>query len=167
MTEEDFRSKTIKIEQDKLEVERNKLTLENKFLRKNIGGLTSAFATILVVIIGFSGITTYQEAIAKATAERKLENYLSYLKTVNQAWAQYAISQSVDSALRQRGIDAYEELRVISSEEFVEKASKVNNHFAKLYLPFKISEKETSTFNSDFNDLKELARLEFAALQKE
>ena len=167
MNEEEYRSKTIALAEEKLEIERHKLTVEKNIFRNNIGGFITAFVTILVMIIGLSGIRTYQDAMAQVIVERKLDAYLTYLKIVNQSWAQYAISQSVDITLRQKGIDAFEELRVISSDDFVERATTVNGHFAKLYPPFEITETETSAFNDDFVALKEVARLEFVVFQNE
>lgn len=93
--------------------------------------------------------------------EKKYEIYTTYMKSVNQSWAQYQISGVVDGELRQKGIDAFDEIRVISKPAVQEKADKLNFYFSKLYPPFKITEKETLAFNSAFNAFKKIANEQF------
>lgn len=93
--------------------------------------------------------------------EKKYEIYTTYLKSVNQSWAQYYISGAVNAELRQKGIDAFDEMRVISKPEVQNKADQLNAYFIKLYPPFEITEKETEKFNAAFNDFKKIANEQF------
>lgn len=167
MTEEEFRKVTIEIEKERLNIEKEKLALEKRLVRKNIGSLVSSFAAILVAIMGIIGVNSYQDALAKELAERKLDVYLTYSSTVNQAWAQYAVSQNVNSQLRQQGIDAFEELRLIGSEQLVNTASKVNGHFAALYAPYVVTHAKTQQFNTDLLEFQKMAREDFENLRSQ
>lgn len=94
-------------------------------------------------------------------AERKYDIYTAYMKSVNKSWAQYQTPGGVNGDIREAGINAFEEMRVISKPEVQAKADKLNSYFVKLYPPFEITEQENTDFNRAFNEFKIIANMQF------
>lgn len=94
-------------------------------------------------------------------AEKKYDIFVTYSKSVNESWAQYKIYSNVNTNLRQVGIDAFEEMRLISTEPVQKKADILNSYFIKLYPPFEITDGETKKFNTAFNGFKKVANEQF------
>jgi uncharacterized protein YneF (UPF0154 family) len=94
-------------------------------------------------------------------AEKKLEIYFNYMRSVNQSWAQFKINGNVNGDVRQKGIDSFEALRLLAPATVEEKAILVNKYFAKLFPGYEITEEEQQAFNEAFYNLKAVAQKEF------
>lgn len=167
MDEEKFREESIALQKERLELDRKRFEVESAFFRKHFGSIVSVLAGFLIFFLGFAQVTISRqiqnEAEIKLATEismRKIEVYLIYPKVVNQAWAQYATSGTVDGDLRQQGIDAYEEIRLIAGDDLLEHVDELNKYFSELYSPFEISDDDTRAFNNVFNTVKEAMRSE-------
>jgi len=126
------------------------------------------FTTLVTLFSSSVGYWISSEQYAKDLAfrqksflvERKYDIYTTYMKAVNQSWSQYKHGD-VNGELRQRGIDAYEDIRAISTPEVQEKADLLNSYFSKLYSPFVITKEENIKYNDAFNEFKIVANKEF------
>ena len=132
-------------------------------------GQAAIFGAILALLSSGGGyiISTWQHSDNMKfnqkffLAERKYDVFVTYMKSVNQSWAQFKINCNVEFELRQKGIDAYEEMRLIAPDNVQEKADVLNVYFSKLYEGYIINEQEQLGFNEAFNQLKLSAKNEF------
>ena len=94
-------------------------------------------------------------------AEKKLEIYVNYMTSVNQSWAQYKVTENVNGALRQKGIDSFEALRVLAPALVEEKATILNGYFIQLFPGYEITDEVNDAFNLAFYELKIEVQKEF------
>lgn len=94
-------------------------------------------------------------------AERKYEVFVTYMKSVSQSWAQFKTFRNVKFDLRQKGIDAYDEMRLIAPDDIQQKADILNVFFGKLYADYQITDDEEFKFNEAYNELKLSAKQQF------
>ena len=95
------------------------------------------FTALVTLVSSGSGYLVSSSQYAKDAAfrekaflvERKYDIYTAYMKSVNQSWAQFQTPSGVNGDARQIGIDAFEEMRVISKPEVQAKADKLNSYF--------------------------------------
>lgn len=93
--------------------------------------------------------------------ERKYEVFVTYMKSVSQSWVQFKTYGNVKFELRQKGIDAYDEMRLIASDDIQQKADVLNIFFGKLYGDYQITDNEEFKFNEAYNELKNTAKEQF------
>lgn len=84
-------------------------------------------------------------------AERKYEVFVTYMKSVSQSWVKFKTSGNVEFELRQKGIDALEEMRLIAPDNIQKKADILNIFFGKSYDDYQITDDEQFKFNEAYN----------------
>lgn len=167
MTEEEFRVESINIEKSRLVLEEKRIEIENNVFRKNFEVLSKYLISLVFALFTYFGVSAYDTELSTKLGERKLDAYITYVQVVNKSWFQYLNSQRVDFELRQAGIDAFDELMVLSGEEMIKQAYKINSYFVKLYPPFEITKEENVNFNNEMRTFKEFSRNEFTILQRD
>ncbi|MEM7420122.1 MAG: hypothetical protein AAF364_10370 [Pseudomonadota bacterium] len=104
---------------------------------------------------------TYKLQSKSLLAEKKLEIYVDYMSSVNQAWAQFKSSGSLNNQLRQKGIDSFEALTILAPPAVVDKANSLNAYFTNLHPGYEITDDTHAAYNKAFREMKLAAQSEF------
>lgn len=153
------------IELERLKIEIRRLELEENLFKRHFGAICTVIATLIVAIVGNMGISTYRESIQIDVANRELTAYLIYVKSVQETWTGFKANGTVNNKVEKLGIDAYEDLRVLASPEFLATVNTVNTLFGSLKKGFVITPEVNSDYNDAINRMNHQARLEFKVLR--